>query len=90
MLLVCHGLSRVAEEIRDRFPDVDQLIAQTKKVFLKAPSRVVRYREMCYLPLPPKPVLTRWGTWLEAAKFYTRNFDTVKKVLFYIIFDFNI
>ena len=70
---VCHGLSRVAEEIRDRFPDVDQLIAQTKKVFLKAPSRVVRYREMCGLPLPPEPVLTRWGTWLSQKIIFSRK-----------------
>lgn len=27
------------------------------------------------LKLPPKPVLTRWGTWIEAAVFYAKNFE---------------
>lgn len=33
------------------------------------------------IPLPPKPVLTRWGTWLEAALFYSEQFEGIKKVL---------
>jgi len=32
-------------------------------------------------PLPPNPVLTRWGTWLEAALFYADNFLKYKKVV---------
>jgi hypothetical protein len=31
--------------------------------------------------LPPKPVLTRWGTWLEAAIFNCDNFQDIKKLL---------
>jgi hypothetical protein len=34
------------------------------------------------LPLPPLPILTRWSSWLEAAKFYAENFNEVKSVLF--------
>jgi len=49
---------------------------------VKAPSRVVTYREMQpNLPLPPQPVITRWGTWLEAASFYCQNFNAVKEVI---------
>jgi hypothetical protein len=29
-------------------------------------------------PLPPQPVVTRWGTWLEAAFFLSKHFDLVK------------
>ncbi|CAH0563087.1 unnamed protein product [Brassicogethes aeneus] len=32
------------------------------------------------VPMPPAPVLTRWGTWLEAAFFYADNFEGVKNV----------
>jgi len=28
--------------------------------------------------LPPEPVITRWGTWLEAALFYAGNFKKFK------------
>jgi len=33
------------------------------------------------IPLPPEPVLTRWGTWLEAAIFNCDNFQGLKKVI---------
>jgi hypothetical protein len=49
-------------------------------VFLKAPTRVQRYRELLpEKPLLPEPILTRWGTWLNAALFYNENFDSIKE-----------
>lgn len=84
---LAHGLHRVAEKIRDEFKKADQLISSTKQVFLKAPQRVAIYRQLCPdLPTVPKPVLTRWGTWLSAVAFYWQNFDSVKIVLFFIAF----
>jgi hypothetical protein len=32
------------------------------------------------MPLPPQPILTRWGTWLQAAMFYSEHFDSIKEV----------
>ncbi|CAH2003791.1 unnamed protein product [Acanthoscelides obtectus] len=32
------------------------------------------------LPLPPEPVITRWGTWLNAALFYADNFVKIKEI----------
>ena len=37
---VAHAIHRICEEIRVSFPNVDGLIANVKKVFLKFPSRV--------------------------------------------------
>jgi len=52
------------------------MIASIKKVFLKAPSRIQIFRETePNLPLPPQPIITRWGTWLEAVKYYATNFE---------------
>jgi hypothetical protein len=31
--------------------------------------------------LPPEPVLTRWGTWMQAVNFYNEHFDVVKLVV---------
>lgn len=31
--------------------------------------------------MPPKPVLTRFGTWLEATEYYCENFDAVRSVV---------
>jgi hypothetical protein len=31
--------------------------------------------------LPPEPVLTRWGTWIQAVSFYNEHFDVVKSVV---------
>jgi len=33
------------------------------------------------LPLPPKPVLTRWATWLIAVTYYVDNFNSIKSVI---------
>uniref|UniRef100_A0A915ELA7 DUF659 domain-containing protein n=1 Tax=Ditylenchus dipsaci TaxID=166011 RepID=A0A915ELA7_9BILA len=70
------------EQIRFLFPDVDKLISNVKKVFTKAPTRISLFRELCSnFPLPPAPILTRWGTWIEAAVYYSRNFDQIKAVI---------
>lgn len=79
---LAHALHLVAETVRENYPTVNKLISKTKKVFLKAPLRRELYREMCpELPLPPEPVITRWGTWLEAAIFYHENFQKIKAVI---------
>ena len=53
-----------------------------QKVFLKAPLRVKTYKEkLPGVPLPPQPILIRWGTWLNAALFYTEHFLDIKEVI---------
>lgn len=79
---LAHAFHRIAEHIRNEFPEVDSLIANVKKVFLKAPSRV-RVLKDCYpdLSLPPQPIITRWGTWLETSIYYNDNFSKIQTVL---------
>lgn len=79
---LAHGLHRVAEEIRKNFPKVDQLISNVKKIFLKCPSRVQYFREKApNIPLPPQPVLTRWGTWIIAAVYFCEHFEILKDII---------
>jgi hypothetical protein len=48
------------------------MISNFKKIFLKASLRVEKFKqEAPSLSLPPKPVLTRWVTWLDAVMYYS-------------------
>lgn len=79
---LAHGLNRVAETVRLEFPAINSLLSSIKKVFLKAPLRVQVYKEkLPGIPLPPEPVLTRWGTWLNCASFVANNYDGIKDVI---------
>ena len=79
---LAHGLHRVAEAIRAKYNNVNSLISNGKAAFLKAPSRVVQFKAMFPdLKLPPSPVITRWGIWLEAAIYYAENYDKIKAVV---------
>ena len=75
---LAHGLHRVAEHIRSLYPDIDSLISCIKKIFVKAPLRVQIFTAgHPNLPLPPEPVITRWGTWLNAALYYAENLTLI-------------
>ncbi|KAL4091382.1 hypothetical protein QTP88_026081 [Uroleucon formosanum] len=79
---LAHEIHRVCETIRAEYTTIDKMIANVKKIFLKAPSRTLKLREMFpNLPLPPKPVLTRWTTWLTAVTYYVDNFNSIKSVI---------
>ena len=70
------------EEIQKYYPKVDLLISSFKKVFLKAPSRVELFRNLApNLSLPPQPIITRWGTSLCAATYYSENFKILQNVI---------
>jgi hypothetical protein len=58
------------------------VISNVKKIFLKASLRVEEFKqEASSLSLPPKLVLTRWGTWLDAAMCYCENYSTIEKIV---------
>jgi hypothetical protein len=79
---IAHALHRICEFIREKFSDIDKLISTCKKIFLKSPQRVALYKEMCPdLSLPPQPVITRWGTWLQTSLFYSANIERIKNVV---------
>jgi hypothetical protein len=78
---LAHALHRVCEVICEEYINVNALISNTKKIFLKAPIRVECYKELLSnVPLPPESIITRWVTWLQAAVFYCEHFDSIKQV----------
>lgn len=53
-----------------------------KKVFIKAPDRTEIFKQILpEINMPPQPVITRWGTWIQAANYYAINFDAIKTVI---------
>ena len=77
----CIHLTCMAQTIRAKFPDVDRLVSSCKKVFAKAPRRRSYFKELDPdVELPPEPITTRWGTWIEAVVYHTTNFETVADV----------
>lgn len=78
---LAHGLHRVAEEVRNMFPKVDKLISNVKKTFLKAPYCTQVFKnEAPGVNLPPEPIITRWGTWLDETDYYSENIQSIRNV----------
>lgn len=53
-----------------------------KKIFLKYSKRIAILKEK-YPGLlnPPRPVTTRWSTWINAIKYYCTNFNELKSTI---------
>lgn len=82
VICVTHALHRVSEFIRERHVLVNDWVGNLKQIFLKAPKRVQIFKDVAgNLPLPPKPVITRWGTWVSAVLYSSKNYEILKEVL---------
>lgn len=78
---LAHSCYCACEYVRNQFRDVDRFIALMKCAFLKCIARVQVFREVAPgVPLPPAPVITRWGTWLEAVVYYSTYWTQVLEV----------
>jgi len=74
---LAHAFHRVCECIRQNNEFADKFILAMKKFLLKSPLRRQHFKEICNIKLPPKPIVTRWGTWLEASFYYVDNFEKI-------------
>jgi len=78
---LAHALHIVAGEVHGSYPEVDKLTANGKKIFIKSPLRVQKFNEEATTTsLPPQPIVTRWGTWLDAANYYCTNYSLIEKI----------
>lgn len=79
---LAHALNRLSDRVREQFTLLDQFIATTKMVFLKAPSRIEIFRQIAgNIALPPAPIITRWSTWLRAVLYYKEHYDVLVEVI---------
>ena len=69
-----HALHNAVERIRNHYEDVSKLIATVKASVVKNKDRRGNFSE---IGSPPQPFVTRWGSWLNAAKYYAENFPKV-------------
>jgi len=80
---LAHAHHRVAETVRGKFNNVDELVSNVKNVFLKAPFRLEIFKRGAPgISLPPVPIITRWGTWIEATFYYSDNFTNIQNIFF--------
>ena len=76
-----HAVHNISELIRQKYSKVDKFVSNVKKSFTKCPENIRIFRNVTgNLPLPPKPVLTRWGTWIRAVSYFNINFNDIEKV----------
>ena len=80
---VTHMTARVSSSILDANPEVNELVKNIKKVFEKSPMRVNTYISYDGKQLPkfPLPMITRWGTWLNAACYISKYWNDLKNYL---------
>ena len=68
--------------VRQQYEQVN--LSKVKKVLVKANQRRALFVEKTRLSLPPEPIMTRWGTFLEAVKYHASNFEKVKSFILHI------
>ena len=65
-------------KIKSHFENVDQLIAKVKAVTIKNKTRQAKFSA---IGCPSLSVLTRWGSWLNAALYYAKKLPEVKAIV---------
>ena len=75
-----HFLHNCAEHIRAHFKATNNLISSIKAATIKNKDHRSLFTA-AGLSAPPQPILTRWGTWLEASFFYVENFEIAKQIV---------
>lgn len=78
-----HIMNLVGETWRKDFPQVDRLVASFKAILSHCASRKQSYKNFLQqmtnatdaIPLPPVPVITRWGSWLATIEHHAKYVD---------------
>ncbi len=75
---IAHLLHNCAIRIKSAYPEVDRLIASIKSSVVKNRTRAAHFDAV---GVPPTPVVTRWGSWIDAALYYAKNLPEVKEIV---------
>ena len=77
---VAHLLHNCAMRVRAYLKNIDEIIATIKAATINNKDRKKDFHD-AGLPSPPDPVITRWATWLRAARYYSENLPTVRTIV---------
>ena len=80
MTCLAHGLHNFAEAIRKKWNVFSQFMEYFFE-FLETAKGRQSYKTQTNLPLPPTPVLSRWGTWIKAAVFFVQNWSRISEFI---------
>ena len=75
---VAHLLHNCAMHVRAHYPSVDNLVSCVKACVVRNHSRRALFQPLGY---PPEPIVTRWGSWLEAALYYCEHLPQVRDIV---------
>eukprot|EP00477_Mikrocytos_mackini_P000977 GAHX01001048.1.p1 GENE.GAHX01001048.1~~GAHX01001048.1.p1 ORF type:complete len:458 (-),score=36.02 GAHX01001048.1:832-2205(-) len=75
---ILHLLHNCVMKLKSYYKKTDKLIASIQASLSKSSEREHLFRE---IGKPPKVIVTRWGYWLEAARYYSRNFVRIKEIV---------
>lgn len=85
VLCMAHAIHNVIKTVRDCYPNVHKVIMGVKELFTNSHLRLKIFREVAPKGInrPPAPILTRFGTWVEAAAYYAnrQNRDALLRAL---------
>ena len=65
-------------KVKSHFKDIGQVIAKVKLTTVKNKNRQAKFVTIGCLP---QPVVTRWGSWLNASLYCTKNLPEVKEIV---------
>lgn len=75
MTCIAHACNLIVEKVSELFPNINILINNGKKIFLKEPISISIFRdEMENIPIPLVSVITRRETWIVTALYYAEYF----------------
>ena len=73
--VTCKHKAQSSWIFRSEYSLVNKLIATGKSIFVKASEKIEMFKPHApVIPSPHSPVLTRWGTWIDAATYYSKNY----------------
>ena len=73
-----HLLHNCALKIRQEYKQIDKLISSIKMATVKHKDR---REDFDAIGAVPSPIITRWGSWLRAADYYTKNLPCVTTIV---------
>ncbi len=72
-----HALHNCAFKVKSKYHNVDFLIASIKGLVVKNYDRKQQFERIGKIP---EPIVTRWGSWLNAALYYSLNFNEIFQI----------